>query len=192
MAEAERLNLDSVLAFHGAATLLGVKCANLISFDRNEFTMSEYLSEFAEKLTDCGLCAKQLCKCRERTLVYIYNEKMLDAWLSMPKVRTFLAEYGYTSDMDTETMLGVLAGRITCGSFPHEIGAFLGYPIGDIRGFISNSGKNCLLCGYWKVYENEEKARQTFKTYDRCRCILFDRLKSGLDLFQAISKEENI
>ncbi len=52
---------------------------------------------------------------------------MLGAWLSMQKVRNFLAEYGYTSDMDTDTMLGVLASRISCGSFPHEIGAFLGY-----------------------------------------------------------------
>lgn len=192
MSELERTSIDGILAFHGAPTLLGVKCANLISFDRNECTMSEYLCEYADKLAECGLCAKQLCKCRERTLVYIYNEKMLTAWLSIPQVRTFLAEYGYTSDMDTDTMLGVLASRISCGSFPHEIGAFLGYPIADIKGFISNSGKNCLLCGYWKVYENAETAQRTFKTYDRCRNILFDRLKSGLDLFQAISKEENI
>jgi len=81
---------------------------------------------------------------------------------------------------------------MSCGSFPHEIGAFLGYPVEDIRGFISNSGKNCLLCGYWKVYANAEKAQRTFNKYDRCRSILFDKLKSGLDLFQAISKEENI
>ena len=192
MSEAERLKLDKVLAFHSAPTLLGVKCANLISFDMNENTMSEYLREFADKLSDCGFCAEQLCKCRERTLVYIYNEKMLTAWLSMPQVKRFLSEYGYTCDMSLEQKLRRLSSRISCGSFPHEIGAFLGYPIADIKGFISNSGKNCLLCGYWKVYGNAEKARQTFETYDRCREILFDRLKTGLDLFQAISKEENI
>ena len=192
MSEVERKSIDGVLAFHGAPTLLGVKCANLISFDRNECTMSEYLQEFADKLADCGLCAKQLCKCRERILVYIYNKKMLTAWLSMPQVQQFLSEYGYTCDMSLEQKLRRLSSRMCCGSFPHEIGAFLGYPVEDIRGFISNSGKNCLLCGYWKVYKNAEKARQTFDKYDRCRVILFDRLKIGLDLFQAISKEENI
>ena len=31
MSEVERKSIDSVLAFHGAPTLLGVKCANLIS-----------------------------------------------------------------------------------------------------------------------------------------------------------------
>jgi hypothetical protein len=192
MSEAERLKLDSVLAFHSAPTLLGVKCANLISFDRNENTIAEYLYEFKAKLSENGLAAIQLCRCRKRTLVYIYNEKMLTAWLSMPQVLQFLSEYGYPCDMSLEQKLRRLSSRINCGSFPHEIGAFLGYPIADIKGFISNSGKNCLLCGYWKVYENEEEARRTFQTYDRCREILFDKLKSGLDLFQAISKEENI
>ena len=192
MSEVERRSIDSDLAFHSAPTLLGVKCANLISFDMCEGTIAEYLHEFADKLSENGLAAIQLCECCKRTLVYIYNVKMLTAWLSMPKVRQFLSEYGYTCDMSLEQKLRRLSCRISCGSFPHEIGAFLGYPVEDIRGFISNSGKNCLLCGYWKVYDNAEKAQQTFKTYDRCRDILFDRLNQGLNLFQAISKEENI
>lgn len=186
MSEVERKSIDSVLAFHSAPTLLGVKCANLISFDMCEGTIAEYLRRYADKLSESGLTAIQLCECRKRTLVYIYNEKMLTAWLSMPQVRQFLSEYGYTCDMSLEQKLRRLSCRISCGSFPHEIGAFLGYPVEDIRGFISNSGKNCLLCGYWKVYDNAEKARQTFKTYDRCRDILFDKLNHGMSLFQAI------
>ncbi len=104
----------------------------------------------------------------------------------MTQVRKFLSEYGYTADMTLNEMLDILSSRMNCGSFPHEIGAFLGYPIGDIKGFISNSGKNCLLCGYWKVYENAEKAKQTFEIYDRCRDTLFDRLNHGMNLFQAV------
>ena len=192
MSEVERRSIDSDLAFHSAPTLLGVKCANLISFDMSEGTIKEYLREFADNMAGNGLTAIQLCRCRKRTLVYIYNKKMLTAWLGMPKIQQFLSEYGYTCDMSLEQKLRRLSGRIICGSFPHEIGIFLGYPVEDVRGFIGNHGKNCLLCGYWKVYENAEKARQTFKTYDRCRAILFDRLKIGLNLFQAISKEENI
>jgi len=192
MSEVERRNIDNALAFHGAPTLLGVKCANLISFDMCEENIAEYLREFRCRLSENGLTAMRLCNCRKRTLVYIYNEKMLTAWLGMPQVRQFLSEYGYTCDMSLEQRLRRLSCRMSCGSFPHEIGAFLGYPVEDIRGFISNSGKNCLLCGYWKVYANAEKAQRTFNKYDRCRSILFDKLKSGLDLFQAISKEENI
>ena len=186
MSEVERRNIDKDFAFHGAPTLLGVKCANLISFDMCEGTIAEYLYEFADKLSESGLSAVQLCKCRERTLVYIYNPKMLTAWLSMPQVRQFLSEYGYTCDMSIEQKLRRLSCRISCDNFPHEIGVFLGYPIEDVRGFIGNHGKNCLLCGYWKVYENAEKAQQTFKNYDRCRETLFDRLNHGMSLYQAI------
>ncbi|MBQ6181700.1 MAG: DUF3793 family protein [Ruminococcus sp.] len=186
MSEVEIRSIDNILAFHSAPTLLGVKCANLISFDMSDRTMAEYLRVFADKLSGSGLCARQLCKCRKRTLIYVYNEKMLSAWLKTAHVRDFLSEYGYNENMPLDKMLSILSGRISCGSFPHEIGAFLGYPIGDIKGFISNSGKNCLLCGYWKVYENAEKARQTFKIYDRCRDILFDKINNGLNLFQAI------
>lgn len=190
MSEAERFEIEKDMAFHSAPTLLGVKCANLISFDRSEDIMAEYLDTITEKLDEIGLRALQLCKCRKRTLVYVYNRKMLTAWLDMPQVSRFLTEYGYAGSMNLEEKLDILAGRMICGSFPHEIGAFLGYPVEDIRGFINNSGKNCLLCGYWKVYGNAEKAQQTFKTYDRCRDILFDRLNQGLDLFRTIKYQE--
>ena len=188
MSEKERYEIDRDIAFHSAPTLLGIKCANLISFDRSETAIAEYLNEFKNKLSANGLYAEQLCKCRKRILVYIYNRKMLDAWLKMPCVSEFLSEYGYSSDMTLKEMLEKLASRICCGDFPHEIGAFLGYPIADIKGFISNCGKNCLLCGYWKVYENAEKAQQTFEAYNRCREILFDRLNNSLNLFQAVNK----
>lgn len=163
MSEIERRAIENDLAFHSAPTLLGVKCANLISFDMSDRTISEYIGEFANKMTEKGLNAIQLCKCKKRTLVYVFNEKMLSAWLNMTDVGDFLAEYGYTCDMSVSDKLSRLAGRMNCGSFPHEIGAFLGYPIADIRGFIANSGKNCLLCGYWKVYENAEKRSRHLK-----------------------------
>ena len=190
MSEAERLKFDKDFAFHGAPTLLGVKCANLISFDVCEGTIAKYLHEFADKLSENGLTAIQLCQCRKRTLVYIYNDKMLTAWLSMPQVRQFLSEYGYTCGMSIEQKLRRLSCRISCESFPHEIGAFLGYPIEDVRGFIGNQGKNCLLCGYWKVYSEPERAKQIFTNYGRCRAYLCDKLEQGVDLYQALQFQE--
>ena len=104
MSEVERISIDNDLAFHGAPTLLGVKCANLISFDKDEDIMAEYIHEITEKLAENGLSALQLCKCRKRTLVYIYNEKMLSAWLGLSQVSGFLSEYGYTADMSVEVV----------------------------------------------------------------------------------------
>lgn len=192
MSECEKHEFENTLALHTAPTLLGVKCANLVSVSQSERTVRSYVESCAESAAAHGVRMKILCRCRERTLVYVYHEKLLSAWLSRADVGNFLSDHGYTADMSFEEKLSLLTARMSCGSFPHEIGAFLGYPIEDIRGFIENQGRNCLLCGCWKVYGNVEAARRTFNIYGRCRDILCDRLNKGLDIFQAlkISKEE--
>ena len=52
--------------------------------------------------------------------------------------------------------------------FPHEMGVFLGYPLGDVIGFIKNAGQNCKCVGCWKVYCNECEAERTFARYKKC------------------------
>ena len=53
--------------------------------------------------------------------------------------------------------------------FPHELGYILEYPLHDVEMFIKNQGQNSLMTGYWKVYDNLEKAKETFKKYDQVR-----------------------
>lgn len=190
MSELERNVFENELAVHTAPVLMGVKCANLVSIDLSDEAITSCFREFRSNAEQHGLKIRSLCKCRERTMVYVYHEKLLDAWLE--GAEGFLSGFGYDAGMTLDDKLDMLAERMKCGNFPHEIGCFLGYPLEDIKGFIQNQGKNCLLCGYWKVYGNVGKAKQTFEIYGRCREILCDRLKNGLDLFQAIelSKEE--
>lgn len=190
MSELERNIFENELAAHTAPALMGVKCANLVSVSLSDETICQCLDDFKTRTEQYGLKIRSLCKCKERTMVYVYHEKLLEAWLETAE--GFLSGYGYTEDMSLDEKLDILAGRMTCGNFPHEIGAFLGYPLEDIIGFIENQGRNCLLCGCWKVYSNAEEAQRTFNIYGRCREILCDRLKNGLDLYQAIesSKEE--
>ena len=189
MSELERQSFERTLAVHSAPTLLGIKCANLISVAVNECGFLSYQHEFERH---SGLRMRVLCKCHERQLLYVYHETLLAMQLSQPDIRAFLSQYGYSEDMDLQQMLTQLAERMRCCEFPHEIGIFLGYPLADVQGFISNHGKNCLLCGCWKVYSNPESARRTFANYDRCRDILCDKLQQGCDFFRALelSKEE--
>lgn len=68
-------------------------------------------------------------------------------------------------------LLKELSDRIMmyCGGnieFPHEIGAFLEYPVEDVRGFLDNNGENFLYSGYWKVYHNVKETKKLFKQYD--------------------------
>lgn len=186
MSESERKIFEKHLAMHTAPTIMGVKCANMFSVKQSDRAVEECIRSFSRDASLCGLKMKQLCKCKERSLIYVYHEKLLTAWLGSPEVSAFLSDFGYTPDMSLDKKLDILSKRISCDEFPHEVGAFLGYPIEDIRGFIENQGKNCLLCGCWKVYSNAEQAQRTFKMYDRCREILCDRLNSGIDLFRPL------
>ena len=60
-----------------------------------------------------------------------------------------------------------------------EIGVFLGYPLGDVIGFIENSGRNCKCCGCWKVYCDECQARKTFAQYKKCTNVYMNLYTNG-------------
>ena len=86
-------------------------------------------------------------------------------------VKEFLNEYGYEST-DLDYCIERLKSRLKSGeTFPHEIGIFLGYPLGDVKGFIENAGKNSKCSGCWKVYCNECEAIKTFEKYEKCKKI---------------------
>ena len=76
--------------------------------------------------------------------------------------------------MEPEKMLERLSKRVCQYSdgeicFPHEIGAFLDYPIDDVKCFIEKDGKDSLFSGYWKVYNNPGRAKMIFSAYDKAK-----------------------
>lgn len=75
----------------------------------------------------------------------MYIEKnRVEADLRREGVEEILKECGYAGT-SAEKALDHLERRIgQCEEFPHEIGLFLGYPLGDVRGFIENQGRNLL------------------------------------------------
>ena len=101
-------------------------------------------------------------------LVYVYRPSRLRADLCRPEAERLLRPYGYTAT-DEESALQRLRERLSAGGdFPHEIGAFLGYPLEDVAGYIHNRGQNCRCMGCWKVYCNECEARRTFAKLKKC------------------------
>ena len=95
-----------------------------------------------------------------RSLVYVYREKQLAQNLNRPGVARFLKQYGY-ENTEPEQCLALLKKRFEASEdFPHEIGIFLDYPLGDVIGFIQNGGQNYKCSGCWKVYCNECETRK--------------------------------
>lgn len=120
---------------------------------------------------------------KNRCLVLFFRREAFAQYLSKPEVRMFLRSYQYEV-LDIDVMLERLSERAIQYAkqnmgFPHEIGAFLEYPIKDVEGFIRNQGKNCLLSGYWKVYENISAAKMIFDAYDRAKVCAVNEFLVG-------------
>lgn len=187
MSYAEIARFERMLAYHTAPAMLGVKPANLISVNMNEYEIEANIDRFNRLAAAKGLKIRRLCRVRSRMLLLVYNEKKLLKQLSDEAVCEMFERFGYGKNSDAEQKLEILTKRISeTGDFPHEIGLFLGYPTEDINGFIANRGENYLLCGYWKVYSNEERAKRLFNSYNKCRSYIMKKLDSGEDIYKAL------
>lgn len=177
LSTAEHTRFEQRLAFHAAPTLLGMKCASLVSLSATEFDIDAQLEYFNQRATTKGLKSRILCSCKSRKLMLVYCETLLEKRLADLGVQSILAAYGYPEKESLTECLDRLSERIReNATFPHEIGVFLGYPTEDVIGFIENKGENYKLCGLWKVYGSVEHAKRVFANYDKCRNFLCNKL----------------
>ena len=173
----QRLRLAFQVVLQCAPFLKGLKVSCVISLE-------EILYEgLAELLRDTGISYHRLSCSEGKCLVLFYRPNELERYLNSPKIRGLIREYGYV-DMSLERMLYRLYSRVDDFAkrgmgFPHEIGAFLGYPADDVKGFIENQGRKYLMIGYWKVYSDLTKARMIFKEYDRAKDCAVNEFITG-------------
>lgn len=187
MSKTEYLSFGEKLAMHTAPTLLGIKCGSLVSLSSAEFDLNSHIEMFNQKACGKGLKIRKLYDNKGRSLLLIYNKKLMQKRLADNDVKELLSYFGYSDAFSAEEYLNRLGARISENdTFPHEIGIFLDYPLEDVIGFMENKGGNYKLCGCWKVYGNEEKARRTFMNYEKCKKLLCTKLDQGVDLYQAL------
>ena len=152
-----------------APTLASLKTANLFSYVcLSPLELKAYITCWNQLMEGKGISMCML-RYREHTaLIYVYREVFLRKDLDKPGVREFLYGLGY-ENKGIGYMLGKLKERLAEGlNFPHEIGLFLGYPLGDVIGFVENSGKSYIYAGCWKVYCDAAKAVHTFQKFKKC------------------------
>lgn len=174
---------ENYLIVHCASTLAGIKTANLFSAPvSSEKNAEEITEKFNSKFQSKNIIMK-LLKCNNnKALFYVYRPEKLSAELKSPENAEFLKLYGYVNMTDTDEYISRLATRLKDNDFPHEIGLFLGYPLADVKGFIKNKGADYAICGYWKVYENADRAKKIFAQFKKCERIYSDLYKKGVPL----------
>ncbi len=178
--------LEKYLIEHCAPTLASIKTASMfICPYESEENLMEQIRHWNEQLCIKGIALILLKKCNYSALIYVCRMSSLQADLKKPGTARFLKSCGYFS-CEAEIAISDLKKRLLkSDGFPHEIGIFLGYPLGDVIGFIVNGGRNCKCCGCWKVYCNEAEAQKCFKKYKKCRdmyCRLWSKGRSVLQL----------
>ena len=158
---------EHLLGFHGAPLLVGVKPAVLLSFRKDRFEdFDALLASYAPCFHCKGITVRQLAEGEVYVLLLFYRAARL---LKKPQARALLGRCGYDGAAPLDALLAELARRIERQkTFPHEIGLFLGYPPGDVAGFIEHRGQQFALSGYWKVYGDEAAARALFARYAAC------------------------
>lgn len=177
--------LEAYLIKHCAPTLASLKTAGLfrISFSSEEDLLEQF-AQWNDMLGKKGVSLRLFQKQEETALIYVYRKSKLEADLRAPGMARFLRRYGYVQT-DIGYALSRLGMRLqTKEEFPHEIGAFLGYPLGDVIGFIRNKGQNSKHTGDWKVYCNQGEALRLFRRFKKCKDVYKALWKQGRSILQ--------
>lgn len=178
--------IERFLIEHCSATLASIKAANLcnMTFSSKE-ELEDQISYWSACLEPKGIHIFVLREHETRALVYVYREGLLQKELENPENAAFLKSYGY-ENTDIAYAMNRLKTRVAeCKEgFPHEIGVFLNYPLGDVIGFIENKGHNYKCKGCWKVYCNECETQKTFQRYQKCRNVYLRLWKQGRSVLQ--------
>lgn len=176
---------ELLIAKHCSPALAGIKPGNLISVGREQFpNLYNEIQRLNSQLNRKNIYLETLCECKKRVLIFVYRKKQLSEYLLKNDIHTLLKSYGYGECKSLEDYIAKLKSRLTTAEFPHEIGAFLGYPSHDIYGFINHKDSGCLLVGEWRVYKDAECAEYLFNRYRRCRNAVLRRIDQGKTLAQ--------
>ena len=178
--------LTAHLMLESAEVLAGVKPANLISLGnrpqlcgRNLYQLwQSHHSELANRLGDLTILVLQT---KERALLLLcYNSNHLERHLSHAGIRTLLRKAGYEVDAAKEALLSELIRRIeNDGSFPHEIGLFIGYPAKDVAAFMGLVRLPFVCQCLWKIYGNPDQSLGLAEQFRCCRQRMGEILASG-------------
>ena len=163
-----------------APVLKGVKISNLITMKPGGWR------KIRAYLKKSRIICIPLYADAEKEVLVLYRYEQLERHLKNREVREFLRSCGYES-FEVASVLVRLRRRYQLYAgiskeFPHELGVLLGYPVGDVQGFIDNRGENSLTSRYWKVYQNPKEAERIFDLYDRVKEQALKEIMCGQSL----------
>lgn len=158
--------IDNLLIKYASPTLAGAKTGNLFKILNNDkIDLNEEIKYYNLLLNTLDVYLEIIYTCEKYDLIYIYRSKMLINDFKDKNITDFLNDYGYKGVNIKDYILHLKNRFEFLHKTPHEIGAFLGYPLNDVKDFIKYKGKNFKICGCWKVYNDVNFCRHKFTIF---------------------------
>ena len=168
-----------------APTLAGIKTGSLFSCPcGSPEELRQEVRRINRLLAGKGLCLLPLRFDGSRALLYLYRPSRLRQDLEDAEAVRLLEESGYPCHSAGQCVACLIRRLRENDEFPHEIGLFLSYPPEDVKGFIEHHAADFKYAGLWKVYGDEQRARDLFAKYQRCTEIYCQRLHAGSSIAQ--------
>lgn len=177
----EKDYMMNLITYAISPTIAGYKPSSIITICNKNKGMYDLWCKYGDEYIDnVNLKVFEISRKENLVILLFYNEKMLSEILFHEDNMRLLLKFGYSNIMSLDKCLQLLKDRYQYMTCPHEVGIFLGIPVKDVEAFINCNGKQCVLCGYWKVYHDREKALKTFESYDRTRENVVKLLKKKI------------
>ena len=149
--------------------MAGLKTGNLFSCPAEDsVTLRDSIRRLNAALVPRGARILPVKRMRGRVLCYMYRPEKLKQDLSGELAQSILAARAYPVG-NADRCVAELCRRLQRdAAFPHEVGLFLGYPAGDVDGFIRLGARSAKCVGTWKVYGDVASAQRKFDLYQKC------------------------
>jgi hypothetical protein len=167
--------MENYFTFLLAPTITGVKPSSIITIKSSSRQMYNFWINYGcEYLGKLNLSSRILRSNSDCITLIIFNSENLKQHISLTENREFLYTFGYKDDLDENLIY--LCKRFK-NFIPHECGIFLGIPREDVEGYMS--GKECILCGYWKVYNDCQRVKNIFEAYDKAKVLVMENVMNN-------------
>ena len=172
--------IETFLVYNLSLVIAGIKPAITVTIKKNNQKLYNSWNDFGSCFLDnIDLKFIELRESNDSIIAMIYDEYMLEKELSQKSHMEFLFNLGYPSNASISDYLNILKNRYEKYHCPHELGLFLGIPFEDVKDFMECTTKKCLFCGYWKVYNNGNKAKEIFNKYDKVKEYTIKNMLNG-------------
>lgn len=172
--------IENFLVYNSSLVIAGVKPAVTVTMKKNNEKLYRSWKCFGQSLLEnINLKFIELRESNNSIILMIYDQDVLEKELNKESHIEFLSSLGYSYVLEINDYVNTLKSRYEKYHCPHELGLFLGIPFEDVKDFMECTTKKCLLCGYWKVYNDSSKAITIFNEYDKVKEYTIKNMLEG-------------